>query len=236
MAIWNLDAVYNGLSSPSGIITDGLVLHLDAGNPESYPGTGTTWYDLSGNTRNASILGTLNYSTSNGGVFTLNGTNAYMSVPNFDISGSEISFGAWFRMPSLPAAERAIIRKNERIQLGCTNWSTGSWRNLIATSGTTGWSVSYDFTSSISTNNWYYVMVVYSTGSRITYINGAPVNTTTGITGNVLTNSNNLLIGRDEGSNTYTAADVSAIEMYNRKLTATEVEQNYNALKGRYGL
>ena len=64
----------------NSIVTDGLILHLDAGNKNSYPGSGTTWTDLSGNGYNATLNNSVGFTTSSGGMLTLNGSNQTATV------------------------------------------------------------------------------------------------------------------------------------------------------------
>jgi hypothetical protein len=98
MGIWNLNAVYeNNLRPP--IVTSGMILHLDASNPSSYPGSGTTWTDLSGAGNNGTIQSGVTYNS--GGYFSFNGTtNGYVSMPLLTTSITNITMLALVNMPA----------------------------------------------------------------------------------------------------------------------------------------
>jgi hypothetical protein len=90
------------------IVTNGLVLYVDAANPKSYPGSGTTWKDLSGNAYNGTIVGSPTYSTTNAGQFTLNGTSQYVdfgSILNSVFTGATAKFtlSTWVRLTNSAA-------------------------------------------------------------------------------------------------------------------------------------
>jgi len=221
------------------IVTDGLVLCLDAGNTKSYPGSGTTWTDLSGNGNNGTLVNGVGYSGSNGGSLSFDGVNDYGDVgsitPNigdftvgfiYQLTGAGGRGGLFERRPSLP---------HNGFSLG--QGGASSWAATI--SGTSNFNnrVSVDFTYP-SLNTWYYDIVVYSSGNTLTnYRNGTFVSSSTGVSqGNFSTQGTrtNFLIANRDNTTTDLPCKVALVNCYNRALTAQEIQQNYNATKSRF--
>ena len=212
--------------SPS-IVRDGLVLLLDAANVKSYPGTGTTWYDLSGNGNNGVITGSVPYSTLFGGVLNTPGTTGnYINITLNLVSVNHTV---------MIASKYANSSQNGRILSGLSNnWLLGhhgsgntrgdyyaqGWVYGPSTTGGDVWGI-YTGTGNISTDTWeLYDNAVLKASSSA------------GSQG-----PNSLTIGRHGGSDgEYSNAYVGFLMCYNRVLSANEIQQNYNAMKGRYGL
>ena len=232
--------------SPS-IITNGLSLCLDAGNSKSYPGSGATWTDLSGR----GVIGTLTngptYSSSNGGSIVFDGSNDYVDITQntpYQFSNTQaFSLSFWVRCTATSGIvyvwayaigggrgyyfgiDVNALRTNsfvfdyfdgnfKGIQGNNNSITMNSWVNLVATS------------SSNSAND----MSVYQNGVLTSFTirgNSSP--------GTIDYNTVPLRIG-SRGNGNYFKGNISKVSIYNRALSATEVAQNYNALKGRYGL
>jgi hypothetical protein len=231
-----------GISGGPDMIQDGLVLSLDASDLNSYVSGSTTWYDLSGNGNGGGILGPT-YNSSNGGaLFFPNATNAYVSGSN----------------PNLPSGNSAFT-KSVWVQSGYKGNSANGHPNIISwgansTNNKNGlalqtdasnnaqilhWFFANDYTCSISdiTNTWANITITYNSPTLIFYINAVSqlVQTVTG-TPNV-TGNTQLEIGRYGASTNYNfSGSISNVQIYNRALSASEVQQNYNALKSRFGL
>jgi hypothetical protein len=236
---------YREVSSP--IVTDGLFFNLDAGNLASYPGTGTTWYDLSGNGRNASLSGPIIYNTSSGGELVFNGNNTSV-LTNYNTNfTTNFTVNSWFKT-SLLQGGRFLISKNSYFANSTTDFpfsieTLGSPTNAIAVN----LSIGNDFlndsrvSSSINTDTWYNLSTTYNQSIFCLYLNGQLVSSqNTSIT--LSSNSQYWTIGKaaqevvvSPGS-TYFSGSISNISIYNRSLTQQEVAQNFNALKNRYGL
>lgn len=220
------------------INTYGLQLLLDAGNTKSYPGTGTTWSDLSGNSRNGVLTNSPTYNTSVGGNISFNGTTSTTQIPSFNITGKDISIFSWFKLNSLQTTEASIIRKDSIFQLGFLNASTGTVRCLLATAGTTGWVGTNDFTYAFSTGVWYNFGFVYDDGITKFYVNGINIRTITTITGTLTSGTSDVSIGGNipAGPSTYLDGSVSTVSIYSNGLLPDKVLQNFNAYRGRYGV
>ena len=113
-----------GFFNSPRIITDNLVLYLDAANAKSYPGSGTAWKDLSGKGHHATLVSSPPHSTTNGGYFYFDGsTNDYATLPAIDLTGNELTFNIWTL--SLDASNVSSL-----IFLGDSGDSPGSGRIL----------------------------------------------------------------------------------------------------------
>jgi hypothetical protein len=219
------------------IVTDGLVLCLDAGNTKSYPGSGATWTDLSGNGNNGTLENGVGYSN---GALSFDGVDDFGSVTTgipdtgdftvgfiYQLTGTGGRGGLFERKPSLPFNGFSFG------QGGSNDWSfivsgTSDYNNFIQ--------VSFTYPT---TNTWYYDVGIYSNGNTVTnYRNGSFINSTTGVSqGNLSTQgtrTNFLIANRD--SFAPLPCIVSQVSIYNRALTADEVQQNFNATRSRYGI
>jgi len=235
--------------SPS-IVTQNLIFCVDAGNTKSYPGSGTTWTDLSGNSNTGTLTNGPTYSSANGGSFVFNGSTQYSS--SSALSGSFASFTViiWFYPTSVA---------NYQNPIDCNYAYNGSTGNLgprleINSSGTLGWVYSnatadnssfysHNIVSSgLSANTWYCAGITYDGSTSTTYLNGSSTGlsrtaygTPTGFVGVM----NNVTIGKGfslGGAERIFAGRVANVQIYNRALSTTEISQNFNALRGRYGI
>lgn len=214
------------LYSPK-IVTDGLVLALDAANPKSYPGSGTNWNDLSGNGNNGTLVNGPIFDSSNLGSISFDGVDDRIET-NFSISGIEstisIVLSTISSSPGYYIAQSTGIGGG-RFLINATNGKDFGLRIGSNTLTTTG-----------EYNNWFILSVVRQANGLTTfYKNGVVVGTFTNTTPFV----NGILVdigGSRFVSNRTTNSKISNVQIYNRALTPQEVLQNYNAIKGRYGL
>jgi hypothetical protein len=225
------------------VVTSGLVLALDAANPNSYPGSGTTWYDLSGNSNNNTLNNGITFVPNvNGGVLSFDGTDDFGlgSIPSTIFSGAH-SIGCWFYRRSV--TEWAGLFSNNVGTTSCSILTFISTTNSIGTNqaGVNGTSIAVDLGAD-HLNKWIYCVIVY-TGAT----NGSPVNVYAYEDGNLLTSTGNLYwnlsthnqyyVGRHwAAANQILNGNIPIMQVYNKALSATEVQQNYNALKARFSL
>ena len=214
------------------IVTDGLVLMLDAGNEKSYPGTGTTWSDLSGNGNNGTLVNGVGYNSGNGGSLTFDGVNDYVSTQL--VCGVTFTWSAWFNPDVVSSGFQNIISiPSPNYMLMLLNNNTpnmGFW----SSDGLGGQSLNMN---SISTNTWFNAVFVREgnsiTNGYKTYLNGVfkgQANTAT------WSSSSPVWLGGRSDVTQYYNGKVSQTQIYNRALTADEVLQNFNATRHRFGL
>ena len=219
------------------LVTDGLVLYLDAANPKSYVSGSTTTRSLVGSVT-GSIFGNPNFSSENNGSWTFDGSNDYMDFGNILNSPTELSVNFWIKNPN----NNVIVTKGYQkweIRFNATEF--GGYVGID--NGTSYWigiSDSYNInhgTDLTQWNNFTYVLdylndtvKFYANSSFKGSINVANMFSTHSPT-------YNLNIGRrTEGGSAYLSGSLSNIQIYNRALTAAEILQNYNATKSRFGL
>jgi prepilin-type N-terminal cleavage/methylation domain-containing protein len=212
--------------NPLSIVTNGLVLNLDAGNPASYPGTGTTWFDLSGNNNNGTLVNGVGYNTANGGSLSFDGLDGRVSIPDISFSSSGFSFGFILNYNSSQSVQfPRILAGNVEQELESTfyhmkfRWPGG------------GAIISKD--NFIIPNSINYYFITYSSPFLLFYRNGIlfdtkSVSSSGTATYNSLMNRSDLV--RPLNGNLYCSL------LYNRALTPEEIQQNFNATRGRFGL
>ena len=224
------------------MITDGLILHLDAANTRSYPGSGTTWTDLSSTQITGSLTNGPSFNTANGGSIVFDGTNDRVDVENSNTLNpiGNFTVGCWVNPTSIPNIYLGIIDKyngtsNYGYMLDIPNGGGGrvssSFRFVnCVQSGYKEVTASAQFT----TGSWNHLYGVYDGSNINIYVNGT-LQGTASCSGTNVTESTSLKIGGDGVSTNYMTGRIAYVQMYNRALSATEVLQNYNALSGRFG-
>jgi hypothetical protein len=229
--------------SSANIVTNGLILYLDAGNPASYPGSGTTWTDLSGNGNNGTLLNGVGYNSNNGGSLTFDGVNDYVNFGNSSVfnqsGGKSFTITCWARVSSASNPFNAFLSKSlfsgefeYALGLGPPP-NNGVW--WLTSSNGTNWVVR-GAGENISLSVWYYYAVGYDFANQVSFasINGKSIFTSTQ-TG-IYNGSRPFEIGRHNDPVTYSTSRISNLQFYNRVLTASEIQQNFNATRGRFGI
>ena len=216
------------------IVTDGLVLHLDAGDSTSYPGTGTTWFDLTTNSNDGTITGAT-YDSANGGSLSFDG-NDYVSSFSSQISGTgSKTVTVWFKIATTSRAGLCGTRPGV---------STQGWIFTVNRSSPGELTYShvgvrtFSTSAGISTNVWYCATATYDSSSDVAvlYLNGNQLASQSSF-GSIISSSFNGIIGKeaDNGTRPFTG-NIAQVSIYNKALTQSEVTQNFDALKKRYGL
>ena len=229
-------AVYGGPE----VVSDGLRLFVDAGNSRSYSGSGSTWYDLSGNNKNGSLVNLAsNSDSSNGGILTFDGTNETVNfgTGNTFFPMNEFTMSMWFRCDGTTPTTGT--------QPGLFGWTYGIQLMILSTylrlgldNGTTFTYTSSPTTYSFYNSSWNEVVVQANSSNQFMHINGKLVaSSSTTWSGSTRWPTNTANIGRDNNNiNYYFRGAISSFKIYNRVLSAAEVAQNYAALRGRFGL
>lgn len=212
------------------IVTDGLVLCLDAANRKSYPGSGTTWFDRSGNNINGTLVNGVGYAVDS---LSFDGVNDVVNTTTSIIDrsdGQEITVSCWIK-PTRTSGQYSVFCTNRSNDANIYNWIFYQHitDGAIAFHGDNQNKSSYVPTINV----WINVTnTVTAAGVSTLYVNGVPIHTVTGYTYGNGTPSR-LGIGADPGGQEPFQGNISHVSIYNRALTISEVQQNYNALKGR---
>ena len=227
------------------IVESGLVLYVDAANPKSYPGSGTTWADLSGNGNNGTLTNGPTFSSANGGIIVFDGTNDFVvTQQNSGFTGNiNATISTWVYPTSVTGEIATTLIGN----------SDGTLTGMGICIGINGaGSVSIEFwngngmrtiSNTIQINRWYNLVATKTAGAinstTSLYING--ISQSFNITSNNTPNVTNhtISVGAIKGiisTQFYFPGRISQTSIYNRALTAQEILQNYNATKSRFGL
>ena len=225
------------LSHSPQISLNGLVLALDAANTKSYPGSGTTWTDLSGRGNNGTLTNGPTYSSANGGSIVFDGTDDYVNFPGtasgiLDFGTGNFSLCCWIKPGSSIDSDGIINKRSGGRGYRLDIYSSLGIRMLVV--GDAGVVVTANQIYTVDT--WYYVVGVAENNTLKLYINSTLQNQTATYSG-TLSNSSVLEIGRMDTNNEHSlGASLPQASIYNRALSAAEVSQNFNALRGRYGI
>ncbi len=198
------------MSTVSSIVTTNLTLQLDASNPSSYPGSGTTWTDIAGTAQNITLVNSPTYTAASPSYFTFNGSTQRGTGTGAVLSSTTYTKSVWFYLNSYVdnnivssdvGGHYMFFQGGNKMYNGHTNWA--------------GFPSNYPSTATFNLNTWYYVALTFNK---------------TAFTGDGSTNiasygAGNLLNGR-----------IARVYCYDRSLTAAEVLQNYNATKTVFGL
>jgi hypothetical protein len=241
------------------IITENLVLCLDAGNSKSYPGSGTTWTDLSGNGNNGTLVNGVGYNSGNLGSLSFDGTNDYVTTEFRYANNFDFTMCCWMKTSTTQNSSLMGIRSS--IDLYTPTFPGWYQSNIYVTgdanSEIVGSNINFNNFSNVSgtpfidrsvfvgsinvTNgNWKHIVASSNATESKVYIDGTMV----GISTNTPTPTRglaNFIIGAAGNYPTSTTLNgfyyngqISNISFYARELSASEIQQNYNTLKSRY--
>jgi len=228
------------------IVTDQLILYLDAANPKSYPGSGTTWYDLSGNGNDVTLYNSPTYSTDNYGHFSFDGTNQYArTTSTFDLSSVN------------KVTVEIAMAKNDTSTTGMAYEQTSNWNNQTGgfglypnSTGSATYSTNYHHTNALGFNpmnistftNGTDIFVVSKSWTWLnriqdSHINGNPMNSATAVGSADSTFTDDYFyIGSRGGTSLYHNFKVYYIKVYASQHTDAQALENFNATRGRFGI
>jgi hypothetical protein len=220
--------------SEGAIVTNGLRFNLDAGKTASYPGTGTTWTDLSGNGNHGTLAGATQpvYSSDNGGSFVFNG-----STSNVNLNKNASAIGIYDNSYTADAWVYPTDLSGDRGMFGDEVSANRQGLHLIFRGGTIhqGHYGSDANIGSVTTNSWWHIVFTFdkATGATKIYKNGVDQGNS-GTIGSYIGTSN-IHLGQAYGNSGYFQGKGAVYKMYDRVLSSAEVTTNYNALKNRFG-
>jgi len=226
----------SGKTGPD-IIESGLVLCLDAANKNSYPGSGTTWTDLTGNGNNGTLTNGPTYSSANMGSIVFDGTNDYV---NMGISTYcnliNISVSVWIKVTSTSLYFLSRYFNTTSFNGFFMYYDVASTKFGVDGRESSATYLSRPTINTYPLNNWYNVTWTKSANIWSIYINGS-LDVSSAVGNGTTSFSNNIMwIGGYLGTidQYYSGGNISNVQIYNRALSATEVLQNYNATKSRF--
>lgn len=231
-----------GIAYNTSIARSGLVLHLDAANKKSYSGTGTAWNDLSGNSSNGTLVNSPTYSAANNGAIVFDGANDYSSIP-INLPNSSMTIELTFKVNAVGTFEDLAALDDGTSQL----WAELGGNNGIP--NTNGYLRYYGFgiateadTNGLASASQYIIdskvhtsVLTINSSSAVSYFNGIAQGTGS-ITAS--TTFTRLVLANDiiRGNSRALACNIYQVKLYNRAITAAEVIQNFEAIRGRYGI
>jgi hypothetical protein len=231
---------YTFAAPTSGIITDGLQLYLDAGNASSYPSSGTTWTDLSGNGRNGTLTPTVGgpgFDSANGGSITFDGSNDYvLCTGSISATGTSLAtFIVWMNRGGADQYDGILFSR------GATSTSTSGMHYQNAANLAYTWndaSNTYNWGSGLTVPQAWCMCVITVTSTVATayiYQAGNSITSATNTVSHGDSTLNSIRVGYDSATRYYQGKIAQAL-IYNRALTQAELTANYNVDKARYGL
>ena len=223
------------------IVTDGLVLCLDAANRKSYPGTGTTWLDRSGNGNHGTLTNGPTFSSANGGSLIFDGTNDYVLCPKPSsiVNSGQISISLWAKWITVGTSTSTIqaLIDNSHSSVPIQGFVIQdrpdlSKRLTISFHTNTNGAVSSFI---VGDGNWHHIVGTHNGSITKLYLDGnldnqvseAPM---TSLQPNISIGYWQFTPGR------YLNGSIPLVQIYNRAIDLNEVKQNFNATRGRYGI
>ena len=222
------------------IVTDGLVLCLDAGNPKSYPGTGTTWNDLSGLGNDGTLINSPGYTSTNGGGIAFDGTNDRGTFTTPITSTSNQTYEIW---TNAIASASAALGYGYLLHTNNANSTTGNSYMNIGIRPTQQYFAAFngahdtmELGVTANTSNIIQIVLTWDGSTQRAYANGISKNSKA-LTGTPQNFSTTTSFGDDKLTTfRMIQGNIYSIKIYSRALTASEIQQNFNALRGRYGI
>ena len=223
-----LQNYYNG-----PIVTSGLTLALDAGNLVSYGGTGTSWKDLTANAFNGTLTNGPTYSSDSGGCIVFDGSDDYVTIPiNSAFNTPSVTYEVWANLQTIN--DRHILY---------VNWQGNSLEiyadrsvRFYNYSNTQGQQGSQTDSNVFNWDTWVHFVGIYDDASQTlkSYANGVLLATRTNTPSTTYSVGVHKISGTDYGGEV--KGKISIVRHYNRALSDAEVQQNYNAQRGRFGI
>jgi hypothetical protein len=238
--LYNMSVILNGRLETNGrfivgpeMVNDGLIIHLDAGNPLSYPGTGNSWFNLKGPSFTGTLINGPTFNPSNSGSIVFDGTNDYASLPG-SISVVEATLLIW------------VYRNGNQPNYAGIFYSRGSEANGLSFYSTTNtltyvWNTNpntFTFNSGLVVPNlqWSMCAVSISASNAVLYVGSSSgLFSATNNVSHSPTTIDALRIASDNYWSPFNG-NVSVAKFYDRALSQAEIEENFNSIKGRYGI
>jgi hypothetical protein len=231
----NLDSVYNMATQYANgkIVTDGLVLCLNAADKNSYPGSGTTWSDVSGNGNNGTLTNGPTFNSANGGSIVFDGVDDFAQCAgSFTLTSA--TFITWIKRNGNQGQYDGILFSRGTNTTGMNFFSSNQlgyhWNDAAAT---------YNWASGLTIPDltWCMIAVSVTSTSATAYLcQTSGITTSTNITSHASSVLNDIKIAQDDAGGRFFNGNIAIASIYNRVLSTSEIVQNYNAQKSRFNL
>jgi hypothetical protein len=215
------------------IVTDGLVLALDAADRNSYLGSGTTWNDVSGNGNNATLTNGPTFSNNNGGCIAFDATDDFATITSnvvFNFGTGDFTLETWIYPESFSTYLHMIQMPDQgtfALKANITDGAIYFYNPSFTTYGSTpNWT--------LVLNKWNYVAMTRVSSVAYVYLNGESKGSKTSFTTNFSNNTIKIHGGHFGGE--FAQCKIATTKIYNKGLAASEILQNYNAQKSRFNL
>ena len=214
------------------IVTDGLVLCLDAANQRSYPKSGTTWSDLAGS-NDGTLTNEPTFDSANKGSLTFDGTNQYVEIANSSqFHNQRMTASIWINPQTVNTSNYTHLFWKKHTNSPYTSfglWLEQSTRNIYG-----GFGANHESSGSIiPLDEWTFVSLTYDGSYRRIFLNGLLDVETADSSHTIQYDSNPILLAYGDYNLEFNGR-ISIAQIYNRALTGDEVRQNYLATRGRY--
>jgi hypothetical protein len=212
----------------SNIVTNGLVLALDAANRRSYVSGSSVWNDISGNRNSGSLLNTPSFSSANGGIISFDGVDDFVNFSTTNLIVNTVN--VWVYLKNTQGAP-IIYSGTDTYNSGEWEWSIYIYSNTIYFRGNAGGFGAINYPASDYVNKWTNFTLIRNFNSKsYLYENGIYKNEANEASS---INTNQLRIAK---GGQYANMNLANTQIYNKALSPQEVLQNYEGLKSRYGL
>jgi hypothetical protein len=229
-----------GVAGGPDLIQDGLVLSLDASDRNSYVSGSTTWFDLSGNNLSGSLLNGPTFNTGSLGSIVFDGVNDYVDGGTFTgLGAANRTIDIWFRVNAFSSGSvnrvLSLVTDNTIVDTPAYTLGYGTTPTTLNVGfGGTPYN-GYFFISSFALSTWINITTTITGNTNTTYKNSILEGTATN-TGAVGANPRLYIARYNNYYGQYGNINIGSVKIYNRALSASEILQNYNAQKSKFGL
>lgn len=216
------------------VVTDGLVFAVDAGNVKSYPGSGTVWYDLSGNGNNGTLENGPTFDSDNRGSIVFDGSDDYVEISySGDLTTQSFTF-MFFAKSDIVSSRRTFLGLSNGGDYAYKTYNMQIWsgeKQFLSFVGTNSSYSSYSFNIDGDFRDWNFYCTVITPGTIKTWVNDSlKYDSNVPLRGSF----DRIWIG--QRGEQYFNGLIPNLIVYDKALTSEEITQNYNALKSRFGL
>jgi len=217
----------------SSVVTTGLQLYLDAGNVSSYPGSGNTWTDLSGNSRDGTLTNGPTYNSANGGSIVFDGTNDFVQCSG-SLTVTAATFVTWIKRNGNQGQYDGILFSRGTNTTGMNFQASNQLGYHWNDAGNT-----YNWASGLTVPDatWCMIAVSVTNTAATAYLcQSGGTTTATNTVNHSSSVLNDIKFALDDAAARYFNGNIAIAQLYNIALSAAQVSQNFEADRGRFGI